>query len=86
MKDLNKVEQIGYYVAIEMHKAALEQVTLAQSVIVDIADSKDFPSYTIATKHCYVISIKGILIYAIDTDLDKLQYFMRRANMIAGQM
>lgn len=86
MKDLNKVEQIGYYVATEMFKAALEQVTLAQSVIVDIADSKGFPAYTIATKHCYVISIKGILVYAIDTDLDKLLYFMRRANMLTRQM
>ena len=83
MKDLNKVEQIGYYTALQMLQAAEKEVVVADCVTVAIGLSADHPEYKIETNLCYVIRIKGNLIYAIEPSLDRLIYFINRANSIS---
>lgn len=83
MKDLNKVEQIGYYTALQMFHAAQKEVAVTDCVTIAIGNSKDHPEYEIETNLCYVIRIKGNLVYAIEPSLDRLIYFINRANSLS---
>lgn len=83
MKDLNKVEQIGYYTALQMLQAAEKEVVVADCVTIAISLSADHPEYKVETNLCYVIRIKGNLVYAIEPSLDRLIYFINRANSLS---
>lgn len=83
MKDLNKVEQIGYYTALQMLQAAEKEVVVADCVTVAIGLSADHSEYGVNTNLCYVICIKGNLVYAIEPSLDRLIYFINRANSLS---
>lgn len=83
MEDLNKVEQIGYYAALQMFHAAQKEVVVADYVTVAIGLSKDHPEYGVQTNLCYVIRIKDNLVFVIEPNLDKLIYFINRANSIS---
>ena len=82
MKGLNKAEQIGYYTALKMLQAAEKEVVVADCVTIAIGLSKDHPEYRVETNLCYVIRIKGNLVYAIEPSLDRLIYFINRANSL----
>lgn len=81
---MEKLEAISYFGATQMLHAAQQEATAANGVAVDIGLSKDFPSYTLSTSHCYTICIKGQLVYVIDVDLLKLIYFIGRANTLSA--
>lgn len=83
MKDLNKVEQIGYYTALQMFHAAQKEVVVADCVTVAIGLSANHPEYKVETNLCYVIRIKGNLVYVIEPSLDRLIYFINRANNLS---
>lgn len=83
MKDLNKAEQIGYYTALQTLQAAEKEVVVADCVTVAIGLSKDHPEHSVETNLCYVIRIKGNLVYAIEPSLYRLIYFINRANSLS---
>lgn len=56
---------------------------LPTGVEVYITPSSAFPLYALTLEYCFVISVNGIMIYAIDTDEDKLKYFVGRAKQLA---
>lgn len=83
MKDLNKVEQLSYFTVMQMCDTAQQEVAVADNVTVSIGRSVNYPEYSVPTTHCYVICIKGNLVYAIEPSLDRLIYFINRANSLS---
>lgn len=80
---MEKLEAISYFGATQMLHAAQQEVTVANNVTVTIGNSMDYGQYALSTSHCYVISIKGQLVYVIDVDLQRLIYFISRANTLS---
>lgn len=71
--------KIGYTEALEILNA---MSPLPKGVVVYIAPSTSFPMYGLTTKYCYTVTVNGILIYAIDTDEERLKYFINRAKQL----
>ena len=80
---MEKLEAISYFGAVQMFNAAQQEVIVADNVTVTIGDSMDYSQYALSTSHCYVISIKGQTVYVIDVDLQRLIYFINRANTLS---
>lgn len=79
---MEKLEALSYFGAMQMFHAAQQEVTAADSVAVIIGNSIDYSQYALATSHCYVISVKGQVVYVLDVDLQRLIYFINRANTL----
>lgn len=71
--------EVDYIEALEILNRACP---LPTGVVVYIAPSTSFPMYGITTVCCYTVTVNGILIYAIDTDEEKLKYFVGRAKQL----
>lgn len=80
---MEKLEAISYFSATQMLNAAQQEVIVADQVKVVIGQSEHYSRYALSTSHCYVISIKGQIVYVIDIDLQRLIYFISRANTLS---
>lgn len=80
---MEKLEALSYFGAMQMFNAAQQEVIVADNVTVTIGNSIDYSQYVLATSHCYVISVKGQVVYVIDVDLQRLIYFINRANTLS---
>lgn len=83
---MEKLEAISYFSAMQMFNAAQQEAIVASGVAVDIGKSVDFPDYALSTSHCYTICVKGHLLFVIDIDLQRLVYFINRANSLSLYM
>lgn len=80
---MEKLEAISYFGATQMLHAAQQEVIATDQVAVVIGLSEHYSQYALSTSHCYVISIKGQIVYVIDVDLQRLIYFISRANTLS---
>lgn len=80
---MEKLEAISYFGTVQMFNAAQQEVIVADNVTVTIGLSEHYSRYALSTSHCYVISIKGQIVYVIDVDLQRLIYFISRANTLS---